>query len=69
MVGHTMVSADLSVFCVDDSFLLVPGSAKSRTGRSVPIVEDRCTYTKEKKGSSGSGAQLIHNAGHTRKLS
>ena len=64
-----MASADLSVFCVEDSFLLVPGSVKSRTGRPVPGVEDRCTYIKEKKGASGSDAQLIRNVGHTRKLS
>ena len=64
-----MASADLSVFCVEDSFLLVPGSLKSRTGRPVPDVEDRCTYTKEKRGASGSGAQFIRNVGHTRKLS
>ena len=69
MVGHTMASADLSVFYVDDSFLSVPRGAKSRPDRTVPGVEDQCTYIKEKKGASGSDAQLIRNAGHTRKLS
>ena len=64
-----MASADLSVFCVDDNFLLVPGSVKSRTGRAVPGVEDRCTYTKEKKGALGSGAHPTRDVRHTRKLS
>jgi len=69
MVRHTTASRDLSVFYVEDSSLLVPGSAKSRTDRAVPGVEDRCTFTKEKRGASGSGAQLIRNVGHTKKLS
>jgi len=69
MVGHIMASLDLSVFCVEDNSLSVPGSAKSRTDRAVPSVEDRCTFTKEKRGASGSGAQLIRNVGHTKKLS
>jgi hypothetical protein len=69
MVRHTTASQDLSVFYVNDSSLLVPGSAKSKTDRTVPSVEDRCTYIKEKKGASGLDAQLIRNAGHTRKLS
>lgn len=64
-----MANADLSVFYVDDSFLPMPRVAKSKTDRTVPFVEDRCTYIKEKKGTSGSDAQLIRNAGHTRKLS
>jgi hypothetical protein len=69
MVEHTVANADLSVFYVNGSFLSVPRGAKSRTDRAVLSVEDRCTYIKEKKSASGSDAQLIRNAGHTRKFS
>ena len=67
-VGHTTASVDSSVFCANGSFLWALRSARSKTGRAVPSVENRCTYTKEKKRASGLGAQAIHYAGYTKKL-
>ncbi len=69
MVGHTTARPDLFALCVKDSFLWALGTARSKTDRVVPGVEDQCTYTEEKKRSSGLGAQVIHGVGHTRNLS
>ena len=68
MVGHTTASPDLSVFCVNDSSLWALRSLMSKTDRAVPCVEDQCTYTKEKKREPGLGVQVIHYAGHTKKI-